>query len=123
MTGRRPVTDRGMSESVQWALLTPLVLLSVLGLIQAGVLLHARTGVRQAALAAAETQSLLGADSDTASSTAHRVASGADVRDIRTTVVVNPDTVTVTVTGRARVFFDIGQSRVQATAIWPREAP
>ena len=41
----RPTSSRsarGLSESVQWAVLTPLVLMVLLGLIHAGVLMHGR---------------------------------------------------------------------------------
>lgn len=113
--------SRGLSESVQWALLTPLILLCVLGLVQAGVVLHARNSVRQAALAGAETQALLGADPTFGAATAERVARAGDLSDVTTQVQLGPELVTVTVTGRARIFFDLGQGRVSATATWPRE--
>ena len=43
------MSERGVSESTQWALLIPVVMLVVLGTIQAGIWLYARTVAGQAA--------------------------------------------------------------------------
>ena len=48
------MSERGSSESTQWALLIPALMLVVLGTIQAGVWLHGRNVAAQAASAAAE---------------------------------------------------------------------
>jgi hypothetical protein len=36
--------ERGLSESVQWAVLWPALMLLTLGIIQAGIFLHGRNG-------------------------------------------------------------------------------
>mgnify|MGYP001764810424 CR=1 FL=1 len=47
------MNQRGLAESTQWALLAPSLLFLILGLVQLGVWLHARTVVASAAAATA----------------------------------------------------------------------
>lgn len=116
-------SQRGISESTQWALIAPLVLLTVLGLIQVGIVLHARNIVRQAAMAAAESEAMLGARSGDADAVVSRITGPADLEAVNTTVTRERDVVTVVVTGRAQVFFDIGVARVEGRAVMPVEQP
>ena len=51
---RRGRDQRGLSESTQWAVLWPLVLLVSLGIIQAGIYLHGRNVAQRAATAAVD---------------------------------------------------------------------
>ncbi len=60
----RPRTDRGLSESVQWTLLTATAVLLLLGGVQTAIVLHARAVVANAALAAAEARALRGGTDD-----------------------------------------------------------
>ena len=46
-------SERGVSESVQWTLILPALLLCVLGLIQAGIIIYAHLVTQEAANAAA----------------------------------------------------------------------
>ena len=48
------VNQRGVAESTQWAMLLPILLLLVLGLVQTGVWLYSRTVAAQAAAAVAD---------------------------------------------------------------------
>ncbi|CAI9403343.1 TadE/TadG family type IV pilus assembly protein [Aestuariimicrobium sp. T2.26MG-19.2B] len=114
---------RGLSESVQWALLAPLVLLVVLGLIQTGVLLNARNTAHHAAMAAAETESLLGAQAGDGRAVADRILAPVGLRDSSTTITRSNESVTVVISGNAPLFFDIGLGRVEARAVMPLERP
>lgn len=108
---------------MQWTLLSPMVLLIVLGLIQAGVVLHARTTVRQAAMAAAEAESALGARGGDGRAVAERIVAPAGLHQVTTTIVRRGDTVSVTVSGRAPLFLDIGLATVEGHAVMPLEGP
>lgn len=118
---RRSGAQRGMSESVQWAVLTPVLLLAILGVVQAGVVLHARTVVRDAAAAVAQQQSRAGASPGEARAVAERVTAPADLEQLQVIVDDSGALVSVTVTGRAPVFFDVGLATVSATAVMPKE--
>ncbi|MGL5405970.1 MAG: TadE/TadG family type IV pilus assembly protein [Propionibacteriaceae bacterium] len=111
--------ERGMSESVQWAVLTPLLLLCLGGSIQTGIWLHATNACRQAAGAGADAAAISGLKS--AHEAAVTVANTADLTNIEVTVVEHRDNWEVSVTGRARMFFDIGQGAVRASAISTKE--
>ena len=113
--------ERGLSESVQWAALVPLVLLAVLGLIQGAVVLHARTTVKDAAAAVAQQQARVGAVAAEAQATAERITAPADLTSLTVSVEVSGDLVRVTVSGKAPVFFDLGLATVSATAVMPKE--
>lgn len=122
MTPTPRADERGLSDSLQWALLAPVVLLAVLGLVQAGVVLHARNSVRQAAMGAAEAEAVLGSRGGDGQAVAARIAAPG-VEDVTTTVVRSGGTVTVVVRGRAPVFFDLGMAGVEARAVMPLEVP
>jgi Flp pilus assembly protein TadG len=113
-------TDRGASESLQWALITPALLLSVLGLVQGGVWLHGRQVLHSAAAAAAEAESVRDAPAGSGEGAARRVA-GSTVIDLAVSVDRTPTRVVVTVTGRAPLFFEIGQGVLTARAAAPIE--
>ena len=118
-----PRAERGLSSSVQWALLAPLVLLTVLGLIQAGVVLHARTTVRQAAMAAAESEAVLGSQPGRSRAIVDRMVAPVGMEQVTTSITRSRGSVTVVVAGRAPLFFDIGMAGVSATAVMPMEVP
>lgn len=120
---RRPSPERGASESLQWALLTPVLLLCILGLVQAGVVLHARNTVRHAAMAAAEAQALAGAREQDAAAVVHRMTQRSDVRQVVTTVHRVDGTVTVTVQGKVPLLLGVGSMDAAATATMPLEVP
>lgn len=117
-----PRTERGMSESIQWAVLLPVLLLGVLGIIQAGIVLHARTAAHHAALAGAEAQSLSGQGSGVAERVARDVASQAGLLDVQVRVG-GAGQVAVDVEARVDSFFPIGPRTVHAHAEMPREEP
>jgi len=112
-----------MSESVQWAVLTPLIMLLIIGVIQAGVVLAARTTVRQAALAAAETLAITGSAGGSASAVAARVAASGGLASVNVTTSIDGGVAHVHVEAHAPLFFDIGQGSVGADAVMPMEQP
>lgn len=113
--------ERGVSDSLQWAILTPLLLLTVLGLIQTGIWLHGRTIATNAAIAAAEDAALLDGTADAARALASGVASDGGLADVSVTVTQGTESARVVVTGRMPTFLDLGQGRVSEQATRPRE--
>lgn len=112
------MSQRGFAESTQWAVLTPVVLLLVLGLVQFGVWLHARTAAAQAAATVADLSS---AGSSAAQAAGRRVAVAAGLEDVEIATAIDAESVVVTVTARAPLFFDVGQGQIMERAVLPRE--
>ncbi len=113
--------DRGMSGSVQWAILVPVILLTVLGAIQVGLWAYGRTVASHAAIAAAEEAALLGASEADARALGTEIASGGGLTDIQVQLVVDANNARATVRGRMPTFVDLGQTRVSEQATRPRE--
>lgn len=114
------MNQRGFAESTQWAILTPVALLTVLGLVQLGVWLHGRTVASQAAATVAD---LRAASSPDAAASGLRVAHQGGLRDVSVQIATTDGLVLVTVHGRAPVFFDLGQGTISETAVLPQEQP
>lgn len=112
------MNQRGVSESTQWAVLTPVALLLLLGLVQVGVWLHARTVAGQAAATVAD---LSASGSPDAGAAGRRIAATAGLEKVTITTNVTAELVQVTLTARAPVFFDFGQGAISETAVMPRE--
>lgn len=106
--------ERGMSESMQWAVLVPVIMLTLLGCIDAGVWLHARSVVQQAALTAAETQALAGSSAGQAELVAEQITEDLDQVQIITSH--DGQMITVSITARASLALDLGDAQVQASA-------
>lgn len=117
----RPRGERGLSESVQWALITPVLLLLLLGGIQIGVVLHGRHAAGAAAQAAAEAAAAFEAPIDAGRDAALPVARTAGLRDVDVGVIRAGGRVDVVVDARVPIFFDVGQGHVQARASRPVE--
>lgn len=115
--------ERGLTQSVQWALLTPVVVLAVLGTIQAAIIYQAQEVARQAAAAGAEAESWYGAQTGSGAAVAERVADGGGLKNTQVRVKRRGGLAVVTVSGRADVFLDLGQGRVTRTATFPLEEP
>jgi hypothetical protein len=112
------MNSRGVSESTQWALLTPLVMLLTLGLVQLGVWLHARTVAGEAAATVAD---LMAAGSPGAAAAGERVAGAGGLQQVAVSATRDGELVVVTVTGRVPIFLDIGQGRIAERAVLPAE--
>jgi len=82
---------------VQWAVLGVVVLACLLGLIEAGLLLHGRTVAVSAALAGARAQSALYAAQGVGSAAATDIATAGGLTDVRVRVTVGSASVTVEV--------------------------
>lgn len=113
--------ERGLSDSVQWAILTPLLLLTVLGLIQGGIWLHGRDVAVHAAIAAAEEGALFGASEASARNVAARITDAGGLADVTIDVSRGTERVRVVVSGRMPTFVDLGQTRVSEQATRPVE--
>lgn len=112
------MNQRGFSESTQWAVLTPVILLLVLGLVQLGVWLYARTVASQAAATVADLQASGASAADAAG---QRVAARGGLQQVSIASSVSNGFVLVTVSGRAPVFFDMGQGQIVEQAVQPLE--
>jgi len=112
------MNQRGISESTQWALLTPLVMLLTLGLVQLGVWLHARTVAGDAAATVADLMAVGDPDSGSAG---ERIAGAGGLQDVAITSARDGGLVVVTVSGRVPIFFDLGQGRIAERAVVPTE--
>ena len=115
--------DRGLSQSVQWALLTPLIVLMISGVVQAAVVLQAHQIAKSAAMAGAEAEAWYGAPAGSGAAVAQRSAVGAGLREVTVRVTRSSGVATVTVSGSADLFLDFGQGRVSRTAVMPLEVP
>ncbi|MGC3995204.1 MAG: TadE/TadG family type IV pilus assembly protein [Propionicimonas sp.] len=119
--GVRTRSERGVAESTQWAILLPTLLLLVLGLVQVGVWLYSRTVAAQAAATVADLR-VTGAAADAAAREAGlRIATDGGLQDVQIGVDAAAGHLVVTVSGRAPVFFDVGQGRIVERAVLPLE--
>ena len=113
--------ERGITDSMQWAILLPVILLTVFGILQVGLWAHGRTVASNAAITAAERAALFeGAGSD-ARAAALRVAEHGGLIGVEVSLSEGAGEVTARVQGRMPTFFDLGQTRVSEQATRPRE--
>lgn len=122
MAGRRRC-ERGASQSLQWALLTPLIVLALLGTVQGAIVLRAQQSARTAAMAGAEAEAWSGAAAGSGGEVARQVADSGGLREVQVAVTRQSGLATVTVTGSADLFLDFGQGRVTRTVSMPLEEP
>ncbi len=115
------MNERGLSESTQWAMVVPAALGLVLGLVQTGVWLHARSVASQAAAAAADLRAAGPDLTAQAEATAGDVAARGGLSDVVVETTQDSTTVTVTVTGSAPVFLDLGLGRITERVVLPLE--
>ena len=119
---RSPRRDqRGLSESVQWAALGGAFLAAMLGLIEAGLVLHARSVAVQAALAGAGAQSAFQAVPNAGTLAASEVASLGGLTNVDITVTVSGGNVVVLVQGDAPAIIGWMTPHVQAESTRPME--
>ena len=113
--------ERGLSESVQWAVLWPALMLLTLGIIQAGVFLHGRNVAQRAATAAVDAaRGSYGSAAD-AQHLAANIAASAGLKDISVRVQRSGTTVTADVSAIAPMIFDLRLGRITETASAPVE--
>ena len=113
--------ERGVSESVQWAVLWPLLMLVTLGIIQAGMFLHGRNVAQRAATAAVDAaRGSYGSPAD-AEHLAETIASSGGLTQVSVRVQRTGAVVNVDVSGYAPMIFDLDLGGVTATATAPLE--
>jgi Flp pilus assembly protein TadG len=113
--------ERGLSESVQWAILWPVLMLLTLGIIQAGIFLHGRNVAQRAATAAVDAaRGTYGSAAD-AQHLGESIASSGGLREISVRVQRTGTTVTAEISAYAPMIFDLGLGRIYETAVAPLE--
>ena len=113
--------ERGLSESVQWAVLWPLLMLVTLGIIQAGIFLHGRNVAQRAATAAVDAaRGSYGSAAD-AEKLGATIASSGGLRNISVHVQRTGTTVRADVSGSPPMIFDLDLGRINETAAAPLE--
>ena len=113
--------ERGLSESVQWAVLWPALMLLTLGIIQAGIFLHGRNVAQRAATAAVDAaRGSYGSAAD-AQRLAANIATSAGLKDISVRVQRSGATVSAEVSAAAPMIFDLRLGPIRETASAPLE--
>ena len=113
--------ERGLSESVQWAVLWPLLMLVTLGIIQAGIFLHGRNVAQRAATAAVDAaRGSYGSAAD-AQHLAANIAASAGLKDVSVRVQRSGTTVTADISATAPMIFELRLGRISETASAPLE--
>jgi Flp pilus assembly protein TadG len=113
--------ERGLSESVQWAVLWPLLMLLTLGIIQAGIFLHGRNVAQRAATAAVDAARGSYGSTGDAEQLGARIASAGGLRNISVRVRRTGSTVTADVTAYPPMILDLDLGRIDETAAAPVE--
>lgn len=118
MTGR---DERGLSDSVSWTILTPLVFLIVLGIIQIGLWGYGHTVARNAAAAGAEQAALLQAAPGSGEALARQIADAGGLIQVDVESERTATEVTMTVRGHMPSFVNLGQTGVHVQVTRPIE--
>ena len=113
--------ERGLSESVQWALLWPLLMLLTLGIIQAGIFLHGRNVAQRAATAAVDAARASYGSAAYAEQLGATIAGSGGLRSISVQVQRTGSTVTADVSAYPPMIFDLELGRIDETAAAPLE--
>ena len=110
-----------MSSSTQLALVLPLLMLLTLGIVEAGLWVHARTVAQRAATAAVDVARGSYGTAGEGEERARELAAAGGLTDVGVTVDRGPQQVTARVTARATLLLDLGLGTVDETASGPRE--
>jgi Flp pilus assembly protein TadG len=113
--------ERGVSESVQWAVLWPVLMLVTLGIIQAGIFLHGRNVAQRAATAAVDAARGSYGSATDAERLADAIANSGGLTEVSVRVQRTGAVVNVDVSGYAPMIFDLDLGGVTATATAPLE--
>lgn len=113
--------ERGVSESVQWSLVIPLVLVVLVAAVQGALWLRARQAAQHAAAAAAEVEAGHGATAGSGRDAALRLTDRAQLRDVSVRVDGDAREVRVWVTGRSVQLLPLFDTAVSEWAAAPRE--
>lgn len=118
---RRPAGERGITESAQYALIWPVLLLVTLGIIQAGIWIHGHHVATRAASAAADVASGSYGSPGEAKQVAAGIARGGGLQGVAVTVSRNASRVEVTVAGRIPTMLDLPLGQIRETVSAPIE--
>ena len=113
--------ERGITESAQFALIWPLLLLVSLGIIQAGIWVHGHNVANRAAHAAADAASGSYGSSAEARQIAEGIARSGGLTDVVVQVSTTATVAEVAVTGSAPSLLDLPLGRIHETASAPVE--
>ena len=113
--------ERGLSESVQWAVLWPALMLLTLGIIQAGIFLHGRNVAQRAATAAVDAARGSYGSAAEAEHLAANIASSGGLKNISVHVQRTGTTVSADVSASSPMIFDLRLGRITETATAPME--
>ena len=113
--------ERGLSDSVQLALLWPVLMLVTLGIIQAGVWLHARDVAHRVVSAAVDTARGSAGSVGEAQELGADLARAGGLQDASVQVSRGPTAVSATVTATAPMLLDLGLGRITESASAPLE--
>ena len=113
--------ERGLSESVQFAVVWPVLMLVTLGLLQAGLWLHGRNVAQRAATAAVDTARGTTGSVDAAQEVAVDLARTGGLDDVSVQVARGPTAVTATVTAASPLLLDFGLGTLRERAVAPIE--
>jgi Flp pilus assembly protein TadG len=113
--------ERGLSSSTQLAVVLPLLMLLTLGIIEAGLWLHARNVAQRAATAAVDVARGSYGTAGEGEQRARDLAGAAGLTHVVVHVDRGPQRVTAVVSARATLVLDLGLGRVEETAAGPRE--
>jgi Flp pilus assembly protein TadG len=118
---RRRTDQRGLSSSTQLAVVFPLLLLLTLGILQAGLWLHARNVAQRAATAAVDVARGSYGTAGEGEQRARDLAAAAGLTDVVVHVDRGPQQVIADVSVTATLVLDLGLGTVEETASGPRE--
>lgn len=113
--------ERGLSQSVQYAIIWPTLMLVTLGIIQAGVWVHGHHVAIRAVNAAADEARGYQGDQGQAEELGTDIAQAGGLTGVSIQVVRGPNEVTATLHGTVPMFFDLGLSAITETATVPTE--
>lgn len=113
--------ERGLVESVQHAVIWPVLLLVTVGIIQAGIWVHGHNVALRAAQAGVDAVRGSYGSVGEAGQVAGGIARGGGLAAVDVRVSRGTATVQVTVTGTAPAILDLGLGRITETASAPVE--
>lgn len=116
-----PRDERGLSESVQFAVVWPVLMLVTLGILQAGLWLHGRNVAQRAATAAVDTARGSAGSVDAARAAAADLARSGGLDGVSVDVVRGATDVSATVTAASPLLLDLGLGRLRESAAAPLE--
>ena len=113
--------ERGLSASIQYAVILPALMLCTLGIIQAGVWIHGHNVAQRAATSAADVARGSYGTAGAAEAAAQRMATAGGLTNVQVSVARGQASVAVSVSADAPLIFDVGLPRMTETATAPLE--